>query len=187
MLGNCPFHDEKTPSFTVSPSKNIYKCFGCGKGGHAVNFVMEIDQLSYPKHSNISPKSIILKLKKKQTPEQIEKFNLRESLFIVNSFAKNYFQNSLHKTVEGKAIGLSYFKERGLSEEMINKFQLGYNPDSWDAFTKSALESSYKQEFLEKTGLSIFKKIRLLIGLKDELFSLFIAFQVEYSDLADDP
>ena len=159
MLGNCPFHDEKTPSFTVSPTKNIYKCFGCGKGGHAVNFVMEIDQLSYPEALKYIAKKYNIEVpEEKQTPEQIEKYNQRESLFIVNSFANDYFQNSLHKTVEGKAVGLSYFKERGLSEEMINKFQLGYNPDSWDAFTKSALESSYKQEFLEKTGLSIFKE-----------------------------
>ena len=159
MLGNCPFHDEKTPSFTVSPTKNIYKCFGCGKGGHAVNFVMEIDQLSYPEALKYIAKKYNIEVpEEEQTPEQIEKSNLRESLFIVNSFANDYFQNSLHKTVEGKAVGLSYFKERGLSEEMINKFQLGYNPDSWDAFTKSALESSYKQEFLEKTGLSIFKE-----------------------------
>ena len=159
MLGNCPFHDEKTPSFTVSPTKNIYKCFGCGKGGHAVNFVMEIDQLSYPEALKYIAKKYNIEVpEEEQSPEQIEKSNLRESLFIVNSFANDYFQNNLHKTVEGKAVGLSYFKERGLSEEMINKFQLGYNPDRWDAFTKSALESSYKKEFLEKTGLSIFKK-----------------------------
>ena len=188
MLGNCPFHDEKTPSFTVSPSKNIYKCFGCGKGGHAVNFVMEIDQLSYPEALKYIAKKYNIEVKEEaQTPEQIEKFNLRESLFIVNSFAKNYFQNSLHKTVEGKAIGLSYLKERGLSEEMINKFQLGYNPDSWDAFTKSALESSYKQEFLEKTGLSIFKKDKAFDRFKGRIIFLFIVFQVKYSDLADDP
>ena len=159
MLGNCPFHDEKTPSFTVSPTKNIYKCFGCGKGGHAVNFVMEIDQLSYPEALKYIAKKYNIEVpEEEQTPEQIEKSNLRESLFIVNSFANDYFQNNLHKTVEGKAVGLSYFKERGLSEEMINKFQLGYNPDSWDAFTNSALESSYKKEFLESTGLSIFKE-----------------------------
>ena len=159
MLGNCPFHDEKTPSFTVSPTKNIYKCFGCGKGGHAVNFVMEIDQLSYPEALKYIAKKYNIEVpEEEQTPEQIEKSNLRESLFIVNSFANDYFQNNLHKTVEGKAVGLSYFKERDLSEEMINKFQLGYNPDSWDAFTKSAIESSYKKEFLEKTGLSIFKE-----------------------------
>jgi DNA primase len=158
MLGNCPFHDEKTPSFTVSPTKGIYKCFGCGKGGHAVNFVMEIDQLSYPDALKYIAKKYNIEVQEEeQTPEQIEKANARESLFIVNSFARDYFQESLHQSIEGKAIGLSYFKERGLSEEMIKKFQLGYNPDSWDAFTQKALSASYKKEFLEKTGLSIFK------------------------------
>ena len=158
MLGNCPFHDEKTPSFTVSPTKGIYKCFGCGKGGHAVNFVMEIDQLSYPEALKYLAKKYNIEVQEEeQTPEQIEKANARESLFIVNSYAKDYFQDSLNKSIEGKAVGLSYFKERDVSVEMIDKFQLGYNPDNWDAFTKSALEASYKKEFLEKTGLSIFK------------------------------
>ncbi len=158
MLGNCPFHDEKTPSFTVSPTKGIYKCFGCGKGGHAVNFVMEIDQLSYPEALKYLAKKYNIEVQEEeQTPEQIEKANARESLFIVNSYAKDYFQDSLNKSIEGKAVGLSYFKERDISVEMIDKFQLGYNPDNWDAFTKSALEASYKKEFLEKTGLSIFK------------------------------
>jgi len=158
MLGNCPFHDEKTPSFTVSPTKGIYKCFGCGKGGHAVNFVMEIDQLSYPEALKYLAKKYNIEVQEEeQTPAQIEKANARESLFIVNSYAKDYFQDSLNKSIEGKAVGLSYFKERDISVEMIDKFQLGYNPDNWDAFTKSALEASYKKEFLEKTGLSIFK------------------------------
>ena len=158
MLGNCPFHDEKTPSFTVSPTKGIYKCFGCGKGGHAVNFVMEIDQLSYPEALKYLAKKYNIEVQEEeQTPEQIEKANARESLFIVNSYAKDYFQDSLNKSIEGKAVGLSYFKERDVSVEMIDTFQLGYNPDNWDAFTKSALEASYKKEFLEKTGLSIFK------------------------------
>tara|TARA_B100001059_G_scaffold52507_1_gene46300 strand:- start:19731 stop:21644 length:1914 start_codon:yes stop_codon:yes gene_type:complete len=158
MLGNCPFHDEKTPSFTVSPTKGIYKCFGCGKGGHAVNFVMEIDQLSYPEALKYLAKKYNIEVQEEeQTPAQIEKANARESLFIVNSYAKDYFQDSLNKSIEGKAVGLSYFKERDVSVEMIDKFQLGYNPDNWDAFTKSALEASYKKEFLEKTGLSIFK------------------------------
>ena len=158
MLGNCPFHDEKTPSFTVSPTKGIYKCFGCGKGGHSVNFVMEIDQVSYPEALKYLAKKYNIEIQEEeQTPEQIEKANARESLFIVNSFAKDYFKESLHKSIEGKAVGLSYFKERGVSKEMIDKFQLGYNPDSWDAFTKEALSASYKKEFLEKTGLSIFK------------------------------
>ena len=159
MLGNCPFHDEKTPSFTVSPTKGIYKCFGCGKGGHSVNFVMEIDQLSYPEALKYLAKKYNIEIQEEeQTPEQIAKANARESLFVVNSYAKDYFHDSLNNSIEGKAVGLSYFKERGVSPEMIDKFQLGYNPDNWDAFTKSALEASYKKEFLEKTGLSIFKE-----------------------------
>ena len=159
MLGNCPFHDEKTPSFTVSPTKGIYKCFGCGKGGHSVNFVMEIDQLSYPEALKYLAKKYNIEIQEeKQTPEQIAKANARESLFVVNSYAKDYFHDSLNNSIEGKAVGLSYFKERGVSPEMIDKFQLGYNPDNWEAFTKSALEASYKKEFLEKTGLSIFKE-----------------------------
>jgi len=159
MLGNCPFHDEKTPSFTVSPTKGIYKCFGCGKGGHSVNFVMEIDQLSYPEALKYLAKKYNIEVQEEeQTPEQIEKANARESLFIVNSYAKEFFHDSLNNSIEGKAVGLSYFKERGVSPEMIDKFQLGYNPDNWDAFTKSALAASYKKEFLEKTGLSIFKE-----------------------------
>ena len=159
MLGNCPFHDEKTPSFTVSPTKGIYKCFGCGKGGHSVNFVMEIDQLSYPEALKYLAKKYNIEIQEEeQTPEQIAKANVRESLFVVNSYAKDYFHDRLNNSIEGKAVGLSYFKERGVSPEMIDKFQLGYNPDNWDAFTKSALEASYKKEFLEKTGLSIFKE-----------------------------
>jgi DNA primase len=159
MLGNCPFHDEKTPSFTVSPTKGIYKCFGCGKGGHSVNFVMEIDQLSYPEALKYLAKKYNIEIQEEeQTPEQIAKANARESLFVVNSYAKDYFHDSLNNSIEGKAVGLSYFKERGVSPEMIDKFQLGYNPDNWEAFTKSALEASYKKEFLEKTGLSIFKE-----------------------------
>ena len=159
LLGNCPFHDEKTPSFTVSPSKGIFKCFGCGKGGNSVNFVMEHEQFSYPEALRYIAKKYNIEIEEEeQTPEQIEKANARESLFVVNSYARDYFQESLNKSAEGKAIGLSYFKERGVSEEMIQKFQLGYNPEAWDSFTKTALKASYKKEFLEKTGLSIFKE-----------------------------
>lgn len=158
LLGNCPFHDEKTPSFTVSPVKGIFKCFGCGKGGNSINFVMEHEQYSYPEALRYLAKKYNIELiEEEQTPEQIEKANARESLFVVNSYARDYFKDSLHKSNEGKAIGLSYFKERGVSGEMIDKFQLGYNPEGWDAFTKSALDNSYKIEYLEKTGLSIVK------------------------------
>ena len=158
LLGNCPFHDEKTPSFTVSPVKGIFKCFGCGKGGNSINFVMEHEQYSYPEALRYLAKKYNIELiEEEQTPEQIEKANARESLFVVNSYARDYFKDSLHKSNEGKAIGLSYFKERGVSSEMIEKFQLGYNPEGWDSFTKSALDNSYKIEYLEKTGLSIVK------------------------------
>ncbi len=161
LLGNCPFHDEKTPSFTVSPVKGIFKCFGCGKGGNSINFVMEHEQYSYPEALRYLAKKYNIELiEEEQTPEQIEKANARESLFVVNSYARDYFKDSLHKSNEGKAIGLSYFKERGVSSKMIDKFQLGYNPEGWDAFTKSALDNSYKIEFLEKTGLSIVKDNR---------------------------
>ncbi|MDA7768378.1 DNA primase [Flavobacteriales bacterium] len=159
LLGNCPFHDEKTPSFTVSPVKGIFKCFGCGKGGNSINFVMEHEQYSYPEALRFLAKKYNIEIvEEEQTPEQIEKANARESLFVVNSYARDYFKDTLHKTNEGKAIGLSYFKERGVSSEMIDKFQLGYNPDGWDSFTKSALDNSYKIEYLEKTGLSIIKE-----------------------------
>jgi len=158
LLGNCPFHDEKTPSFTVSPAKGIFKCFGCGKGGNSINFVMEHEQLSYPEALKYIAKKYNIEIEEQElNPEQLEKANTRESLFVVNSFAKDYFKKSLHNTAEGKAIALSYFKERKVSDLMIEKFQLGYNPEAWDSLTNEALKASYKQEFLEKTGLSIFK------------------------------
>jgi DNA primase len=159
FIGNCPFHDEKTPSFTVSPAKGIYKCFGCGKGGYSVNFIMEHEQLSYPDAlRHIAKKYNIEVEEKKLTPEELEKANKRESLLIVSQYANEYFQKQLHETKEGKAIGLSYFKEREINSEMISKFQLGYNPDSWDAFTKQALNDSYKKQYLEESGLSIFNE-----------------------------
>ena len=157
-IGNCPFHDEKTPSFTVSPAKGIYKCFGCGKGGYSVNFIMEHEQLSYPDAlRHLAKKYNIEVEEKKLSPEEIERFNKRESLLVVSQYANDFFQKQLHHTDEGKAIALSYFKEREINDEMISKFQLGYSPNKWDAFTKKALKDSYKKEFLEETGLSIFK------------------------------
>lgn len=159
LLGNCPFHDEKTPSFTVSPSKGIFKCFGCGKGGNSVNFVMEHEQFSYPEALKYLAKKYNIEIiEQEQTPEQIEKANARESLFVVNTYAKDYFTEQLKNSQEGKAIGLSYFKERGVSLEMIEKFQLGYNPEGWDSFSKTAQGKGYKIEFLEKTGLTIVKE-----------------------------
>lgn len=159
FIGNCPFHDEKTPSFTVSPAKGIYKCFGCGKGGFSVNFMMEHEQMDFPSALRyLAKKYNIVVEEKKLTPEELERSNKRESLLVVTNYANEYFQKQLHETQEGKAIGLSYFKEREVSSEMISKFQLGYNPNSWSAFTKQALADSYKKEYLQESGLSIFNE-----------------------------
>ena len=158
MLGVCPFHDEKTPSFTVSPTKGIYKCFGCGKGGNSVNVVMEHEQFSYPEALKFLAKKYHIDVPEIElTAEQLEKANAKESLYVVSNFANEFFQKQL-KTNEGLAIAISYFQERGMTDEIIQKFQLGYNPESWDALTKEALKSGYKKEYLEQSGLSIFKE-----------------------------
>jgi len=161
MLGNCPFHDEKTPSFTVSPAKGIYKCFGCGKGGNSVNFVMDHEHFSYPEALKyLASKYNIYIEEQERTPEQEEAANDRESMFIVSNIANEYFQNQLFNGDEGRAIGLSYFKERGFREDTLKKFQLGYSPEKSDAFSAHALKEGYKLEFLEKTGLTIPKESR---------------------------
>ena len=155
LIGNCPFHNEKTPSFTVSPAKGIYKCFGCGKAGNSVNFMMEHEQMTYPEALRYLANKYNIEIEEKElSPEQKEQQSSRESLQIVNSFAQKYFTQQLLETDEGKSIGLSYFKERGYSLETIEKFQLGYNPDSWDAFTSEALKQGYKEEFLLASGLT---------------------------------
>jgi DNA primase len=161
MLGNCPFHDEKTPSFTVSPAKGIYKCFGCGKGGNSVNFVMDHEHFSYPEALKyLAGKYNIFIEEQERTPEQEEAANDRESMYIVSNIANEYFQDQLFKGDEGRAIGLSYFKERGFREDTLKKFQLGYSPEKSDAFSAHALKEGYKIEFLEKTGLTIPKESR---------------------------
>ncbi len=155
-IGLCPFHDEKTPSFTVSLSKNIYKCFGCGKAGNVVNFLMEHETLSYPDALRFLAKKYNIEIyEKEQTPEDIEQKNEHESMLVLTSFAQKYFSNLLEHNEEGKAVGLSYFKERGFREDIIKKFQLGYCLDKKDAFTNEALKNGFKIEFLESTGLTI--------------------------------
>jgi len=155
-LGLCPFHNEKTPSFTVSPSKGIYKCFGCGKGGNSVNFIMEHEHLGYPEALKyLARKYNIEVVEKELTAEEIQQQNERDSLLVVTKFANTYFQDKLHKNNDGRAIGLSYFKERGFREDIIEKFELGYSLDVKDAFTVAAKEQGYKIEFLETTGLTI--------------------------------
>ena len=157
-LGNCPFHNEKTPSFTVSPAKGIYKCFGCGKAGNSVNFIMEHEQYSYPEALRyLASKFNITIEEEEQTDEQKYAANERESLYIVSNYAANYYHKQLTETDTGKAIALSYFLERGFREDIIEKFQLGYNPDEWTAFTDAAEKEGHNLSYLDKTGLTIVK------------------------------
>ncbi|HEY9184180.1 MAG TPA: DNA primase [Salegentibacter sp.] len=156
--GLSPFSDERTPSFMVSPVKQIWKDFSSGKGGNVVAFLMEHEHFTYPEAIKYLAKKYGIEIEEtQQSDEQKVQANERESMYLVSEFANKYFQKILHKTDPGKAIGLSYFKERGFTSETIKKFELGYCLDEWDAFTKEALAEGYKLEFLEKTGLSIVK------------------------------
>ncbi|HET8753537.1 MAG TPA: CHC2 zinc finger domain-containing protein, partial [Salinimicrobium sp.] len=157
--GLSPFSDERTPSFMVSPVKQIWKDFSSGKGGNVVAFLMEHEHFTYPEAIKYLARKYNIEIEEtEQSDEQKVQADERESMFLVSEFASKYFQNCLLKTEKGKAIGLSYFKERGFSDESIAKFQLGYSPDEWDAFTSEAIRQGYKLEFLEKTGLSIVKE-----------------------------
>ncbi len=156
--GLSPFVNEKTPSFMVSPAKQIWKDFSSGKGGNVVSFLMEHEHFTYPEALRYLANKYQIEIEEtEQSDEEKQALNERESLFIVSEFAKKYFHDVLLKTDEGLAIGHSYFKERGFTEETIKTFQLGYSPDQWDAFTKEALGKGYQLEFLEKTGLTIVK------------------------------
>ena len=156
--GLSPFSDEKTPSFMVSPAKQIWKDFSSGKGGSVVTFLMEHEHYTYPEALRYLAKKYNIELEEtQQTEAQKQEANERESMFLVTQFAADYFHNNLLNTTNGKAIGLSYFKERGFTEETIKKFNLGYALKQRDAFTKAALDKGFKLEYLEKTGLSIVK------------------------------
>ncbi|SHG38291.1 DNA primase [Salegentibacter echinorum] len=156
--GLSPFSDERTPSFMVSPVKQIWKDFSSGKGGNVVAFLMEHEHFTYPEAIKYLAKKYGIEIEEtKQTDEQKQQADERESMYLVSEFANKHFQKNLHKTEPGKAIGLSYFKERGFSRETIKKFELGYSLDEWDDFTKEALAEAYKLEYLEKTGLTIVK------------------------------
>lgn len=158
LLGLCPFHNEKSPSFTVSPVKGIYKCFGCGKAGNSVNFIMEHEHYTYPEALKYLAKKYNIEIEETEaTPEQLIEENTRESLMIVSNFAWQFFMDRLHHTDEGKSVGLSYFIERGFRDDIIEKFGLGYSPDSWDALYTSAKAAGHNPDFLEKTGLCIRK------------------------------
>lgn len=156
-MGLCPFHDEKTPSFSVSPSKGIFKCFSCGKGGNVVHFVKEHEQISYTEALKwLARRYHIEVVEKELTEEEKQLNNDRESMFIVNEYARDYFVENLHNSIEGQSIGLAYFQgQRHLREDIVRKFQLGYCSEQRDAFTLKALQSGYKKDMLVKTGLSI--------------------------------
>src|SRR5690554_601822 len=157
--GLSPFSEERTPSFMVSPVKQIWKDFSSGKGGNVVAFLMEHEHFTYPEAIRYLAKRYGIEIEEtEQTSEEKEAQDEKESLYLVSEFAKTYFHQSLFKSEEGKAIALTYFKERGFTPETIEKFQLGYSPDSWDALTQEALGKGYKLEFLEKTGLTIVKE-----------------------------
>lgn len=158
FIALCPFHNEKTPSFNVNPTRNIYKCFGCGKGGDSVNFVMEHEKMTYPEALRYLAQKYNIEIEEvynRDAEEEKKLENERESLYVVNAFAQRYFTETLLNTDEGKSVGLNYFIERGLSDYIIEKFQLGYALERKNAFTEAALREGYNLDYLVKSGLTI--------------------------------
>ena len=154
--GLSPFADEKTPSFMVSPVKQIWKDFSTGKGGNVVTFLMEHEHYTYPEAIRYLARKYQIEVEETvQTDDQKKRSNERESMFLVSEFARDFFSRVLWETEKGKAIALTYFRERGFSDESIRKFELGYSPEEWTALTDEALSKKYELEFLEKTGLTI--------------------------------
>lgn len=162
-LGLCPFHNEKTPSFSVSPSKGIYKCFGCGKAGNVVGFVMDHEHYTYPEALKYLAGRYGIEVEEEEvTPEMRRELDERESMFTVNEFVSHHFRKNLFESAEGKSIGLSYLKEREFLESTIEKFQLGFALDKWDDYSLQAIENGFKKEILVRTGLSIEKENGLI-------------------------
>ena len=154
LIGLCPFHNEKTPSFTVSPAKNLCKCFGCGKGGNPVHFIMEHEQLSYYEALRWLAKKYHIEIKEREmTDEEKREESIRESLFVINQYALQHFIDTLHESEEGQAIGLNYFRHRGLRDETLKKFCLGYSFERRDSFAKKAVAAGYNPELIAKTGV----------------------------------
>jgi DNA primase len=155
-IGLCPFHNEKSPSFTVSPSKEIYKCFGCGRSGNAITFLMEHEKYSYVEALKWLAVKYNVEIEEKETsPEYKQQQQEADSLFIINKFAQQFFSDTLFDSEEGLNIGMSYLKERGFREETIKKFELGYNPESRDTFAKAAIEMQFNKDLLQKAGLVV--------------------------------
>lgn len=154
--GLCPFHDDRTPSFSVSPSRGIYKCFSCGKAGNAANFIMEHEQLTYPEALRWLAKKYHIEVEEKElTPEEKQQQNDRESIFIVNEWAAKYFNDILHTDPDGKAVGMAYFRSRGFRDDIIDKFQLGFAPKQRTALLETAKSKGYKEEYLAASGLCV--------------------------------
>ena len=159
--GLCPFHNEKTPSFTVSPSKGVFKCFGCQEAGNALTFIKKVEGLSHVEALRYLAKKYNIQItEEEETEEDIQRRSDRESMFVVTNFAAKYFMDTLHKSKEGRTVGLSYFKERHFRDDIIKKFELGYSLENGSAFTQEALSKGYKKEYLEKTGLTITREGR---------------------------
>lgn len=158
MWAPCPFHHEKSPSFSVSPAKGIYKCFGCGKAGNSVQFIMDVEGIGYVEALKYLARKYGIEVEEEVTPEITQAQSDRESQYILSDFAKTYFQQVLLEQEQGKTIGLPYLQERGLSAGTIRKFELGYSLESWDGFTSKALAQGYQKKYLESTGLTIFKE-----------------------------
>jgi len=162
-LGLCPFHNERTPSFTVSPAKEIYKCFGCGRSGNTISFLMEHEKYSYVDSLRWLANKYGIQIEETfATDEQRQQVQVADSLYIINNFAQQFFTKQLFETEEGQDLGLSYLKERGFREDIIRKFQLGYNPEQRDAFAKAAIANQYNPELLLKTGLVVTRNDQLV-------------------------
>jgi len=160
-LGLCPFHNEKSPSFTVSPVKEIYKCFGCGRSGNTISFLMEHEKYSYAEALRWLAAKYNVEIEEKElSPELRQQQQAADSLYILNSFAQKWFHDALLSSDEGQDIGLSYLRERGFNDDIIRKFQLGYNPETRDAFAKAALTAQYNLEYLQKSGLVVVRDER---------------------------
>ena len=166
--GLCPFHDDRTPSFVVSPAKGLCKCFACGKGGNAVHFIMEHEQLSYPDALRYLARKYHIEIQERELTDQ-EKLaqSERESMFVVNEWARDYFEQQLYDTVDGRAIGMAYFRLRGFRDDIIKRFQLGFSPMQKDALAREALGKGFREEYLVKTGLCIKQEHG---GLKDRFW-----------------
>ena len=153
-IGLCPFHNEKSPSFTVSAAKEIYKCFGCGRSGNSINFLMEQEKYSYVEALRWLAAKYNVEIEETETsPEFKQQQQVADSLYIINNFAQKFFSNALLNTEEGQDIALAYLKERGFREDIIKKFQIGFNPEARDSFTKEALAAQYNLDYLQKSGL----------------------------------